>query len=604
VKKSAVTSSKLSTKLSPPLPESATSRRLRIWSCTVLSLVILGLGLWTAVSTARTVYTTYSPVIYQDQWAIINELQQSNGAVSLGMLWAQHNEHRIPVGRLAVLADMRFFRDRSVSLLIEIYLVQLCLVFLFTWMSRHFGNFKGNQLITISSFFTYCMFSPLQLENFTWGFEITYVFAGLAAAVSFACIIWHAARFEAGKANWISWQLALAFIAAFLAECSLAYGVFVWPVILLLCFSLRLPKRTQLLSGGVGLIAAGMYFVGYYSSGPWAAIRDGLPIGRYFITYFASTWDSTLPSSASWPTVSESMTVLAIAFVLGAALWGLLARPASKNLFQAFLVSNLVLFVIAAALTSLGRTQLGLGGATASRYQSIALLFWASLAALVLTCVPKTRSASFTLLVIQMLLVILMMGAAGRFGAIRHNATLHQVTSDRVYASLAYDKPDLDALKNLYYQAPEMVPVWYAYMRAHNIGPDAREFFKVPPRISKPSPNWGGYRVVAASNCQGFFESARRIDPNAVLAQGWAWDIAENRAPGKMVLAQPGGLLVGFGEFGTPRADVEQTVKSVSSVLTGWSGEALAPKASRLQAFAVLADSTSICPIPNEIQAP
>jgi hypothetical protein len=71
-----------------------------------------------------------------------------------------------------------------------------------------------------------------------------------------------------------------------------------------------------------------------------------------------------------------------------------------------------------------------------------------------------------------------------------------------------------------------------------------------------------------------------------------------------MVLAQPGGLLVGFGEFGTPRADVEDTVKGVSKVLTGWSGEALAPKASHLQAFAVLADSTSICPIPNEIQAP
>ncbi len=278
------------------LAENPVSRRGWILGSIVLALVILGLGGWTALSTAETVHSTFSPVYFWDQWTIVSDLQRSNGVLPISRLWAQHNEHRILVGRLALFADLKFFGGNNTSLLIEIYLVQFSLVLLFTWMCYCFGNSRGAVLATIAGFCGFCMFSPLQIENFYWGFQITFVFAGLAAAVSFACMVWHASKTGGHDTAWISWPLILAFIAALLSEYSIADGLVVWPVLLWLGFALRLAKRTQLLVLVVALAAIGLYFVGYRSpaehSDPWLTIRRPLSLAKFVVTYLGSTWDS------------------------------------------------------------------------------------------------------------------------------------------------------------------------------------------------------------------------------------------------------------------------------------------------------------------------
>jgi hypothetical protein len=586
--------------------ESSVARRARVWSSVGLSLAILGFGIWTAVSTARIVRQTYSPVIFGDQWATVNDLQKSHGAVSLPLLWAQHNEHRIPLGRLAVIADLRFFGGRSVSLLIEIYLVQSCLVLLFTWMCGYFGKFHLMALITIGGFLCFCMFYPIQIENFYWGWQIAYVFAGLAASVSFACVVWHASNVADGRAEWISWPLLLALIAAFLAECSLADGVLTWPVIVGMAVSLRLAKRTQALCAAVGLVAISLYLIGYRSppqhANPWTTIHHPLSIAKYVTTYFASTWDSTLPSFSLWPTVSESITVLAIGFAVVAAVWSLVVRSPVPDFLRTFLLANMGFVVLAGVITSLGRMNFGLGQATSSRYQTIALVFWASLAALILMWISRKYSSSFALVGFQIGLVVLMTASAGRFDTFEIVAKQHQLNLANAYGALAYDPPDLEALRVLY-PVPELVPSWYAYLRSHNLGPDPREFPGKAPPLLKSLPNWAGYHVVAMSECSGYLDGVRRIAPNRVAAGGWAWDIAARRAPQKIVLALPDGLVVGFGDAGTPRPDVQRSM-NIPEVLTGWNGEALAPHGSQLRAFAVLADEKSICPLNNEPEVP
>ena len=556
--------------------------------------MILGWRLCTALSTARTVRETFSPVYYWDQYTVVTDLQGSNGVFHLSRLWAQHNEHRIVVGRVALLADLQFFHGRNASLLVEIYLIQLVLALLFTWMCRHFGNLRGVALITVGGFFSYCMFCPLQIENFYWGFQVSYVFAGLAAAASFACVVWHRAKVAEGKANWISWPLLFAFIAGFLAEYSLAEGLIVWPVILWLGFILRLAKRTQVLSAVVGFMAVGMYFIGYVTppehSNPWLTIRRPLSLAKYVTTYIASTWDSSLPSSSAWPTVSESLTILAVAFVLGTALRWLFVRSPAPDLLRAFLVANLLLTVAAAVLTSLGRLNFGLATATLSRYQSIALVFWACLAAFILASIPSGHSYRFVL-TLQIGLVVLLAANQGRFGTIVRLAKQHQIALDDAYVALANNSSDLAGLEILYPQ-PEKVMPWYNYMRSHNLGADPSEFY-----------NWGGYHMAATNNCAGSLETIRRISSTQTMAQGWAWDTAAKKAPNQVVLALPDGLVVGLGEIDTPRPDV-QAALTISELRTGWSGEAKAAEGSQLRAFAVLADSKSICPLNNARQVP
>jgi hypothetical protein len=539
--------------LSKAPSDSAVSPRVWVWSSALLSFVILGWGVWTALSTARTVHQTFSPVYYWDQYAVVTDLQQSNGVFHPSRLWAQHNEYRIVLGRLALLADLQFFQGRNADLLVEIYLIQLVLALFVTWICRQFGKFRGAALITVGGFFIYCIFCPLQIENFYWGFQVPYVFAGLAAAASFACVVWHAAKVAEGKASWISWPVLFAFIAGFLAEYSLADGLIVWPVILWLGFSLRLAKRTLVLSAVVGFIAVGSYFIGYVTppehSNPWLTIRRPLSLAKYVTTYIASTWDSSLPSFSAWPTVSELSTILAVAFVLGTALRWLLVRSTAPDFLRAFLVANLLLTVAAAVLTGLGRLKFGLAAATLSRYQSIALVFWACLAAFVLASIPSGHSYRFVLTVIQIGLVVLLIANQGRFGTIVRLAKQHRIALDDAYVALANNSPDLDGLKILYPQ-PEKVAHWYNYMRSHNLGTDPREFY-----------NWGGYRMAPASNCVGSLEVIRRVSSLKPWLKVGPWDATARRAPDQVILALPSGLVVGMGEMQIPRPDIQAAMK-------------------------------------------
>src|SRR5689334_23943724 len=110
------------------------SRRLWIWSSAILAAAILAIGVWTACSTARTIHRTFSPVYYWDQWTIVDDLQHATAGYPIHRLWALHNEHRILVGRLALLADLKLFHGRNVSLVVEICVIQALLAALFTWM--------------------------------------------------------------------------------------------------------------------------------------------------------------------------------------------------------------------------------------------------------------------------------------------------------------------------------------------------------------------------------------------------------------------------------------------------------------------------------------
>ena len=450
------------------------------WLSAPLAAMILALGLYAAWTTALTVYRTHSPIIYWDQWEVVGNMMGTGGKLTLPVLWAQHNEHRIPVGRIACFADLNFFGGRNTSLLIEIYLVQVCAAVLLIWMFRRFGKFSGPVFWTAAGFSIFCMLSPIQMENFIWGFQIAFVFAGFAATFSFASLILHATKTEASAKRWFSWPLLVSYCAAFLAECSLASGLLAWPILVLLGFNLRLPKRTQILTAAVGSVAVGAYSWGYYTppqhAKPWETIQHPIAMERYVLKYFVTSWNAPLPPHYMWPEISLWITRLAIALALGGVLWLLvLRRPGPGVPLRTFLAANLLFTFLAAVVTSLGRLNFGIGQATSGRYQVTALLFWASLAALILTYVAERRSRWLTLAAAQIALLVLMLVSARSFPRFERGAEEHQAKLARGYAALEYAPQDDAAIRELYPQ-PERVRELYAYMRSHHLGPDPAEF--------------------------------------------------------------------------------------------------------------------------------
>src|ERR1017187_3427242 len=221
----------------------------------VLSILILCLGVCTAVFTAILVCQTYSPVPWFDQWSFVDTLKRAGGTLRFSQLWEQHGEHNVAIGLICGFVDLRFFGGRNVSLLIEVYVVQACVAFLLIWMAYRFGRLRGSALFTTAGFSLFCALCPNQMENFGWGFQIAFVFCGLAVAASFAGLIYHQRAFAIDKRRWISWWLILSLIAAFLPQWCLASGLLVWPLLAILAFSLRFPTRTQFVIVAAGTVA-------------------------------------------------------------------------------------------------------------------------------------------------------------------------------------------------------------------------------------------------------------------------------------------------------------------------------------------------------------
>ena len=110
----------------PYLLSGGDDRDSKAWAPAILSLCILGLGLYTAVATALIVHRTYSPVILWDQWAYVDQAIHSHGWPSWSQLWVETGDCRLVTGCLAGFLDLQYFGGRNISLAILLYLFPLC----------------------------------------------------------------------------------------------------------------------------------------------------------------------------------------------------------------------------------------------------------------------------------------------------------------------------------------------------------------------------------------------------------------------------------------------------------------------------------------------
>jgi hypothetical protein len=432
--------------------------------------VLVIFGILTVITTVRIVVRTYSPVLVWDQWQIIHTLMDSGGQPSLHYLWAQHNEHRLLTGRLLGFADLFLFRGRNVSLYAEIFIFQLCHLLLFALVLRRFGRLPWPVYATLVGFLTYCLFSPLQMENFDWAFQVVFILTSFAATACFASALWYRQQAYPGKYRQFL-PLALCLLAAFISEASEAHGLLVWPVLILLSFALRFRPRDRWIIAAVASAAVAAYLIGYESPDPPHALTDALrrPLDllKFVLTYLGSSWDAHLPNESRWPVVAESLGFIAIVTTLVYAIRSVRRQPLCSPL-QVFLIGNLLFGAGTATMTAVGRLRFGVSMALASRYQTPALIFWGSLAALVAVTVNWTTPRR--LLSAQTILLVLMLAEAGRWRPIAHSAAVRQLQLEEAWNAVVHDRFSDPAAARLFYSL-DMLRGFVPYMRQHHWGP-------------------------------------------------------------------------------------------------------------------------------------
>jgi hypothetical protein len=559
----------------------------------LLALAIVAFGIFALVYTIRIVIQTYTPILYWDHWQVVDLLRP--GQLTIGNLWAQHNEHRYFIGTLLAVLDILWFHGQSISLHIEIFLIAAAHFLVFAWAIRRFGHFPRLLFISFLGFLLYCLFSPLQIENFVWPYQAGFVLVACAATTSFVCAAWYSTIApSASRRRAVAFSLCL--FSALIAEASLANGVLVWPLLLFIGLTLGFSKRDLLIVLACGIVAITAYMAGYHSppyhSNPADSLQHPAEVLKYVITYLGSSWDGEIPNQLSFPAVSESLTFLAIIAVLtGAA--SCLRKWRTPSPLRSFLYTNAVFIVGSAVLTAFGRLKFGYEEAAVSRYQLFALIFWACLAALGASYLSETRPNWRWIAAAQTGVLVLLIASGSRYSDMAQPFFARKSNLLQAYDALRSGDLSNPVLLKMYHH-PNMLPEYLAILRAHR----AQPAYTVPEKLEA---NMSQYHVLPEDACLGYVDrAAREGGPGYAVAGGWAWDLKYESLPERIVVADPTGAIEGWTQPGGRRPDVRRDIPRVKSDSAGWNLSFHTDGPGPYCVYALLGHNHSACRIGKE----
>jgi hypothetical protein len=530
----------------------------------ILSYVILLFGMITVILSAYLVVVTYTSLPHWDEWSQIDFAANRSAQSTLDWLWSQHNQHRLVIPRLFLLADLRWFHATQGFLLASIFGIQLLHLLLLSWSMRILGRWQQGLWLTGTGLAAFCLFSPAQWENFTWGFQTCFVLPGMFATLSWIGLLLYWIHSEEELSRGGPWKYLLLSVAAALgASYSLSNGNLLWPLLVGAALLLRLRLAAVLSFVIAGAVSTAVYLNNYYrpASFPQSA-ETLLQMLKYLTAYFGSSWVSLNVHAA------EFIGAAGVAVLL----FLLLRLPSyvrDRRPFSIQLVLTLLFCLATGMVTALARMVFGIPQAFSSRYQTVALLFWCCMGLLLLGrafSLSQTRKADF--LWVQALLLAIMLFAAGRVGLPLSRARLQGFQLNVAAVALVANVPDKEQLQWADSQ-PDYVLSFVPYMRRQRLS-----VFSGPLASLVDIPLDAAFSLASTDDCAGRLESASPVagarQPSLRIT-GWAWDNKHRQAPSEIV-ATTNGVIRGLGVVGDWRPAVRAANPRVTSNYTGFTG--------------------------------
>jgi len=536
----------------------------------------------------------------QDQWEFVKLLDKAaTGQLGFKDFWEQHNEHRLILPRVVMLALARTTQwDIRYELAANV-VVALCtlgmLSLLIERTVRSVAPWTTSWLILATSLLT---FSLVQWENWLWGWQLQIFMNVLAAVVT----VWALARWDT---HW--WGLAIAFLAAMASAFSFATGLI---LLVLIPFGLLIGPRCDnsagylrrialIIAGGAGTGALYLHGFRYPGHAPAPSFLFSHPLlyGGYVLTYIGSSLGAwSIPVSAIW----GAMGLVTFAWC-GAWLWTRV--PAYRRALMPWVLLGLY-GISSGFMTGIGRIGFGVEQALSSRYVTISSLFWVSLAVIVVLAIAhlvhNATIAQGRVLTVVAVAVSLIMLAGVSYGvsSIRAITVLRTTSSELFRAGEClsyYDKVPDECLHALY------PSVTILRERAHRlqelaVGPFARRTLEQPL-------SW--YTLVKESEPAGYIDEVvvhealthQTHRSGDVMVSGWGMDPFSGSSA-RSVLVVVGGRVMGRATTGEQRADVAKALGQEGLLHSGWRFRfelfRVAPGPQLVEAYALLSDGRRI----------
>lgn len=366
------------------------SRRVARLCCLIVALLLPVIYLVSLI--AR--YGVNVP--YADEFTLAPLLVKAHDhTVTLTDLFRQHNEHRYFFTHLLFIAFAWLGRgDLRLEMFFSVFLTLLVSLSLWS-LARRTVPRSGGYSFGVVFLFNLLLFSPVQAENWTWGFQFPLFFCNFLFCLG---LIAAASRLH------IAAKFLVCLVIALVATFSFGGGVLLWaltfPIALLLHSEVSWKARSALAAvwGAAALGALALYFY-HYVKPPHhptlAASRNPLD----YLLYVTAFLGAHLSRASRLEPILQAVAIGSCLLVLwsGAVVYTIRHRhdgPLTKRMLPwLFLGAYAVLNALLAAAARIGY---GVNQALDSRYTSFSLYLSVAVIALVAILKPEIQSRDTT----------------------------------------------------------------------------------------------------------------------------------------------------------------------------------------------------------------
>lgn len=503
---------------------------------------------------------------FWDQWNGMVPLlgKMSAGKLSLADLWVQHNEHRVPFPKTIMLL-LAFLTDWNIICELYVNVALGCLIFLFTIMLLRLSGLSRptGEPYWLPIVFSPLIFSPVQFENWLWGWQIQIflnVLAGIAA-------VWSLARWPG------QWKgIILSTLCAIVSSYSFNNGLLIWLASSVMFAQKGWKRKHMAVWFTAFLMTAAFYYYEYkipsHHPSLLVFIHHPYDFIRYVLAYIGAPLGCL--GFGFKARIAYCIAIVATTMLVSSAIFVFRSGKEEFNKLLPWMALAAYAFLSAFA-TGVGRVGFGVEQALCPRYTTFSTLFIISSFVFSVSGIglyKRTRgqlpekgvialSSLSTLLILSFVLSF----SYGRNGMIHWRDPLRNAAPCLKNADTASE----ECLK-IYYAQPEVVREGIKFLSSQKLSLFRNMFDK----IINGTPN--GMSEFRSTNCDGFIDVVNGISPapasltisKTLSVDGWmAISAKDGIVPDAVfvTLSDENGKKIYIKARRTPRLDVKEYFK-------------------------------------------
>lgn len=469
-------------------------------------------------------------VPYGDEWSVLSLFEKwESRQLTFAGLFAEHNGHRILIPRLIYLALIQLTHGNTkAEMFFSLILCILTSAGLYILLRR---TVRGSTVkhLALWAFINLFLFSPIQAENWLWGFQLQIFLSNLCLVGAIVCVI-------SGAALSVRLASALAFGVA--GTFSFGNGLLIWPVILFLLIC----RREKVLFPAAWIVVAGLvvlaYLPGYQGHDAVRPVVSWFDYPLYFFGFLGVPL-ARIPNSQplTLPVIIGSILV---ALFLGMAVQLMRRRAGLGNAAPWLALGAYALG--SAFMAMVARSHLGPEHALDSRYTTVAVILLVSLIGLLASVISMERtpatliSANRTVIasaLVGSLLTLYAINGPSEFDYIRMSHDFRSRGKAALLFSAILDVDRMIRATLLIREDPATLSRYLSVLdRLQLSDPPRRQTLALIDADNQPQ---------RASDDYGIFESLQFEGPDALVASGWSYLPDDGRRPACVVLAHRSG---------------------------------------------------------------